>query len=173
MHTPRVYVASPLFTDDQIKVIKDVVALCENAGYLTYNAYIDGISLKKLPEIRREHRQEAVLTDIHCIRRCDLVVAVIEPSDTGTAFEMGYAHAFNIPIVTYSPISTRGSKNVMLVEGDVSFAHAYNIDDLGSIITDLYHHLEWGRRVSPNDVTEFNSLRAKMFEKFYYSGPVE
>ena len=54
---------------------------------------------------------------IECIRlleECDIIVALVDDNDTGVAFEAGYAHAMNKPLILISE-RTCSTANAMLI----------------------------------------------------------
>lgn len=105
----KVYLAAPFFTDEQKKdkaSVKEVLELCNDVDILDPQDYDLGVSGWE----RTNHQwgMEVFQGDLKSLDEADVVVAVDYGlySDSGTAWEIGYAYAKNIPIVTIIPNST-------------------------------------------------------------------
>ena len=53
-------------------------------------------------------------TCLKLLEDCDLVVALVDGSDMGVAFEAGYAHCMNMPVLLISE-ATCDASNAMLI----------------------------------------------------------
>jgi hypothetical protein len=53
-------------------------------------------------------------TCLRMLEDCDIIVALVDDGDTGVAFEAGYAHAINIPIILVSKANC-DEANAMLI----------------------------------------------------------
>lgn len=100
----RVYLAAPFFTPSQLHTVEQVEhALLSAKDVHLYSPRQDGIVLKDLPVHARAAKCKQVFaTNVEKLDWCDLVVAVIDDRDTGTTWEMGYAHGKGKRIVTYT-----------------------------------------------------------------------
>ncbi len=103
----RIYLAGPdVFRTDAVKVGKAKKELCARYGF-------DGVfPMDPVPNANR--RDESNPHDIYrvCIEhmeRCDVLIADMTPfrgpsMDVGTAFEMGFAKAREMPVFSYSDV---------------------------------------------------------------------
>ena len=135
MNKIRAYLASPWFTDQQMKVmnkVRDIILTHEEIEL--FAPYYNGIVLDKKND-SLEMRQKVFDIDIGTIAYSDLVITIIDDFDPGSIFEMGAAGIIcwmqdkgmiqnkNIPrIVAYSDVSGRGL-NVMLQQSIWGFAN--------------------------------------------------
>ncbi len=76
---------------------------------------------------------------IRLLEDCDVVVALTDGNDTGTAFEAGYAHCLNMPVILISG-DTCDAANAMLI-GAAKERFDHILDD--TEIERLTHTLEW------------------------------
>ncbi|EJS58517.1 hypothetical protein ICE_01926 [Bacillus cereus BAG1X1-2] len=126
----RVFIAGPFFNDEQINRIKRL----ENA--LGNNPFVADIFSARFYQHEHltfgstEWRTVVFHNDLKYLRRADVVVAIHDfvngCVDSGTAFELGYAYAFQKPIILIK--EKESIPNLMLIES----LHAYlaNIEDI-------------------------------------------
>lgn len=95
----RVYLAAPLFSEAERRYneyIRDLLASHCFLVYLPQEMGDDSAS--------RHHHEMGDIFQTHCeaLNRTDCVVAIIDgaDSDSGTAWEMGYAYARGIPVIS-------------------------------------------------------------------------
>lgn len=94
----RIYLAAPLFCDAEKRFNLYVRDLLTSAGYEVYLPQEQG----KESHLRNPESDPAIFSrHIQALDRRDLVVAVCDGADTdsGTAWEMGYAYARGIPLI--------------------------------------------------------------------------
>lgn len=103
----KIYVASPLFTPKEKKLINEISEILQAAGHETYLpmehgvpdawSYSNEVWGKKMFELDRD-----------AINFCDALVCVYNgmDSDTGTSWEVGYAYAKNKPVVIFHNYDT-------------------------------------------------------------------
>ncbi|HFK3785995.1 TPA: nucleoside 2-deoxyribosyltransferase [Klebsiella oxytoca] len=114
----NIYIASPFFSDDQV----DRVQRVEQA--LTANKTVDKFFSPRLADA--ENLEDGTLpwrdfifkNDIKHLDEATVVVAVVDffddHVDSGTAYEIGYAHAFKKPLII---VQEKGNKlNLMISE---------------------------------------------------------
>lgn len=95
----RIYLASPFFTEEQRDTVCKVAKILRAAGNEVFvpmeHKIEDAWSYSP-----REWAEKVFSMDLDAIRTCDVVVALYYGlnSDTGTAFEIGYAYASSIPV---------------------------------------------------------------------------
>ena len=94
----NVYVAGPLFTQAERRWLRELGGLLADAGHDVFLPQDDAQAplLQDPPDF---HGAFEVCRD--AIDRCEAVVAVLDgaDADSGTAWECGYAHARNKPMV--------------------------------------------------------------------------
>lgn len=106
MNQPKVYLAAPFFNPKQIAFVVDIEKVIERGGYRMFSPR-KGDNALEMNAILRDGGSPpsplrwAVFND-NCINidDADLLVAVIDDFDSGVLFEIGYAYARQIPIVT-------------------------------------------------------------------------
>ncbi|MEI7987638.1 MAG: nucleoside 2-deoxyribosyltransferase [Chloroflexota bacterium] len=93
----KIYIAGPLFTSGERWFLEIIDQICQDLGYDTYLPHRDAGLSKPTEESRRYcfEQDKKILDDVH------LVVAVLNgvDLDSGTAWEIGYAHALNVPVI--------------------------------------------------------------------------
>ncbi|MEB3830907.1 nucleoside 2-deoxyribosyltransferase [Phormidium sp. CCY1219] len=93
MSNSWIYMAGPLFTKAEVNFNQNL------ADTLTENGYRIYLPQQECAGVKAPEEQFAI-----CIRGIDkarIILAILDgtDADSGTCFEMGYAHAKNIPIV--------------------------------------------------------------------------
>ena len=94
---PRAYIAGPLFTPGDRWYLEHVDRRCAELGYATYLPHRDAGLSPPSGEGTRYYFD----ADIDALNDADVIVAVLNGPDveSGTAWELGYAHALGTPIV--------------------------------------------------------------------------
>ncbi len=118
-----VYIAGPLFTPAERRYLEELTAEVEAAGFPTYLPHRDG----GLASADRRDTRAFYDADIRALGACRVVVAVLNGTDvdSGTAFEIGYAVARNLPVLgLYEDIrvSAPHDFNAMIANGCRVFA---------------------------------------------------
>lgn len=140
----KVYLASPFFNDGELERMHSVLkVLREERGFEVFAPF----ELKSQLEFgSKEWRTETFNADLEGIKNSDVVVAIISNgnySDSGTAWECGYAYASGKPVIVVN--LTGKPVNLMISDSLTSY-----IDSLETLKT-----------------YDFDKL-----EKFEYTGPV-
>ena len=106
----RIYLASPFFTDKQRDMVCKVANILRAAGNEVF------VPMEHMIEdawsyTPKEWAEKVFSMDLDAIRTCDDMVALYYGlnSDTGTAFEIGYAYASRIPVHVI-PMTKPGEK---------------------------------------------------------------
>nr|MBI4156384.1 nucleoside 2-deoxyribosyltransferase [Candidatus Woesearchaeota archaeon] len=91
----KVYIAGPLFEKEHRKTLEQIDKLCKSLKIETYLPHRDtGIfkSGNSVPIFKKNRDM---------VDWCDLMIAVLDWKgiSSGTAWEIGYAHAKNIPVI--------------------------------------------------------------------------
>lgn len=110
----KVYIASPLFNDEQIARIIDVETLLavNHIDYFSprnaqYDSEDEGLNIHNAKMIFNNNVME--------VSHCDTLIAILDDKDTGTAWEIGMAYALSKRIILVQFDKDRVSKtNIML-----------------------------------------------------------
>lgn len=117
---PKIYLAGPFFTPEQIIIIDTLANSCTKLGFNLFNPKEDCIFDKDL-----QNSKEIFETNIHNINTCDYLLAVTDGKDPGTLFECGYAYRAGVPII-YVWLENNGGKfNIMLNESAYAVCLSY------------------------------------------------
>lgn len=115
----KIYLASPLFTDDERKLVNITARLLRSKNHDVYVPMEHTIeNAWNLPN--HAWARKVFKEDIAAIKESDLVIAIYHGlySDSGTAWECGYAYAKNIPVYVM-PI-TEKDVSLMVVNGAIN-----------------------------------------------------
>jgi nucleoside 2-deoxyribosyltransferase len=117
-----VYFAHPCFTSEQEQVkgqflqkLNRSLALIEHGEKITiidpflYTPNVEGDTETKLGMSK-----SIADSCLKLLEDCDVLMALTDGGDTGTAFEAGYAHCMNIPVILISS-GTSDTANAMLL----------------------------------------------------------
>ena len=106
----RFYLASPFFTDEQRDAVCKVANILRAAGHEVFVPMEHKIE-DAWSYTPKEWAEKVFSMDLDAIRTCNEVIALYYGlnSDTGTAFEIGYAYASLIP-VHIIPMTNPGEK---------------------------------------------------------------
>ena len=98
----KIYVASPLFTAEEKKVINEVAAVLHRAGYETYLPMEHGVP-DAWSYTNEEWAHKMFVLDKEAIDDCDAVLCIYYGmnSDSGTAWEVGYAYGKDKKVIIY------------------------------------------------------------------------
>jgi nucleoside 2-deoxyribosyltransferase len=118
----KVYFAHPCFTDKQLEFkrvfFKMINHAFEHMGMTNEIVIIDPFD--HTPNVENDmgiklHMSEQIMEKcLQLLDECDIVVALIDGDDTGTAFEAGYAHSIKKPVILISE-DFCGKANAMLI----------------------------------------------------------
>jgi len=106
-----IYIAGPLFTEEQRRYLEKVEKAIQEIGYKTYLPHRDAGIFKR----NENSGEEFFKKDIEKINECNIVVAVLNGSevDSGTSWEMGFAYSKNIKIYGILDDTRKPSKNLL------------------------------------------------------------
>lgn len=133
----QVYLAAPFFTPEQLLVVERLENLIR--GFPVFSLYsprADGVLMKMSPEERKKATKKIFDRNVYQMMEADLMIAVVDGRDTGTTWEMGYAFAREITIVTYTDKDY--GLNVMIQESVE--AHARGMTDMRAILEAINTH---------------------------------
>jgi len=99
----KVYLAGPLFSEQDRKKLEEIARLLAENGIEVYLPHRDAGDLGsvKIPYGRTTIRERLFARDVLEVKRCDLLVALLDGADvdSGTAVEIGIAHTLKIPVI--------------------------------------------------------------------------
>ncbi len=121
----KVYIASPFFNEQEMEVLGQVETILKERGFSVFSP--------REHEVREGNvgssawSKETFLNDRAAIDWCDVVVMLYwgNYSDSGTAWECGYAYAVHKPVIV---VQLGESSNLMIHEG--SHTNLYSIEEL-------------------------------------------
>jgi nucleoside 2-deoxyribosyltransferase len=131
----RVYLASPFFNDKEIGYLEQVEEILAEKGLKVFSPMRKPIA-ENVEVGSRQWSIETFMDDIKHIKWAEIVVGIYHGnySDSGTAWEFGYAYATDKPVIL---VHVGENSNLMVHEG----AHAnitleklkeYDFDELAS-----------------------------------------
>lgn len=96
----KAFIAGPLFNQAQLKMLETIAFELESANIETFLPHRDiGLLWADSKTIPNEVKTlEVFKKDYAAVLDCDVFVAWIDDSDTGTSIEIGIAYERNIPI---------------------------------------------------------------------------
>lgn len=107
----NVYLAAPLFTEEDNKELDIVEALCKKLGFNIFSPRVEcsGVKFGDLDKESPDYlkQRDVLATQILDINKkgifcSDFILANTRNFDSGTIWEMGYGYAKNVPIVSYT-----------------------------------------------------------------------
>lgn len=133
----KVYLASPFFNDKEVAVMESVRDVLRGKGL---DVFVPNEHQNKHLEFgSMEWRKATFNGDIAGIDNSDIVVAILDGNymDSGSSFEVGYAHATNKPVIV---VNLEGKTiNLMIAESLHAIIHSlealenYDFDTLPKI----------------------------------------
>jgi len=143
----HIYFAHPCFNDSQERFKKEFLERLRSAlGQTNYGRAIGIVDpFDDTPNIEGNRETKLKLsrtvkeTCLRMLEECDIVVALVDDGDTGVAFEAGYAHAIDVPVILISKANC-DEANAMLI--GAAKERVDNILDEGQI-EKLARMFEW------------------------------
>lgn len=105
---PKVYLAGPFFTLGQLWVVEQARNSLRDMGLDVFSPYHD---------VGPGEASDVVPKDIDGIGECDLMLAILDGTDAGTVFEVGYAYREGMPVVIYAENETAENCKMMVGTG--------------------------------------------------------
>ena len=130
----KVYIAGPLFKEDSKKVLEKIDKLCKELKIETYLPHRDiGIYEKgdTIPFFKK---------DRDMIDWCDFMIAYLDWKgiSSGTAWEIGYAHAKKVPVIALvEDVKTAGKWDRLCIMTFNSVDMVENFSDLKKKIKEM------------------------------------
>lgn len=115
------YIAAPFFNEDELKRVIAVERMIRSVpGLQYYSPRSDGVLKDMTPEERKAAAPKIFALNVQKINECAGMVAILDTSDTGTSWELGYAYGKR-PIIAY----TSGGKTLNVMLRQCVNAHAH------------------------------------------------
>ncbi|WP_277587420.1 nucleoside 2-deoxyribosyltransferase [Psychrobacillus antarcticus] len=111
----RVYLASPFFNDKEIEYLEQVEKILEEKELKVFSPFRNPMA-EQTQVGSRQWSIETFMNDIKYIKWSEIVVGIYHGnySDSGTAWELGYAYATDKPVVL---VHVGENSNLMVHEG--------------------------------------------------------
>jgi hypothetical protein len=105
---PTIYLASPFFSVAQLWLLNDVRHILQDMGVKVFSPYHDvGLARDPLHNVAQD--------DLKGMLGCQAVLALLDGSDPGTIFELGYARNHGIPVIGFRSEPATENADTMLV----------------------------------------------------------
>lgn len=116
----KVYIAGKLTSESEREKLEEISKLCESYGMETFLPHRDVGLFEDIKDIKKIFEGDI----INGFKNCDLVIAMLDGLHVGagTAWEVGYAYANNIPII--------GVKTDESVEDSIEYLSAILISSM-------------------------------------------
>lgn len=118
MRLKRVYLASPFFNDKEVEYLERVEKILEEKSLKVFSPMRNPVD-EQVQVGSRQWSIETFMNDIKYIKWSEIIVGIYHGnySDSGTAWELGYAYATDKPVIL---VHIGENSNLMVHEG----AHA-------------------------------------------------
>lgn len=92
-----IYLAGPFFSQQELNWVNYIHGFLESCGFKILSPSKENgiINVNTGSDVKKD----VFLSDLKLLDKSDLVVALLDHSDTGTSFEIGYAYSNNIPVL--------------------------------------------------------------------------
>jgi nucleoside 2-deoxyribosyltransferase len=110
----RVYLASPFFNELEVETVEKIAEILKSKGLEVFEPMNN--QMEELEAGSRHWSIETFMNDVKFIKWAEIVVGVYHGnySDSGTAWELGYAYATDKPVIL---IHVGENSNLMVHEG--------------------------------------------------------
>lgn len=112
-----IYIAAPFFNPEQLATVQFVEDCLSAAGVEFYSPRSDGVLKDVTSEIREVESKRLFELNVERITNSIGMLAIVDDKDSGTTFEIGFARALWISIVTFS--QHRKEANLMLAHATI------------------------------------------------------
>jgi nucleoside 2-deoxyribosyltransferase len=127
----KIYFAHPCFTEEQrefkkrfLSKLKDRFQESDNGKDIILVDPFDHTPIIECdPDTKLEMAEEIKIKCLALLEECDVVIALADWNDTGTAFEAGYAHAFNKPVILISQENCSAANAMLIGSAKVLIDH--------------------------------------------------
>jgi nucleoside 2-deoxyribosyltransferase len=129
MNYKKIYLAGPLFSEAEKNFNEQLTQRIEGAGYDVFLPQRDSTDTKNMR--KEQDAAELFRKNSEAIDRADLVIAILDGGsdvDSGTAWEIGYAYAKNIPVMglrtDFRTLGIEGTVNLMIEKTLVNLVYS-------------------------------------------------
>jgi len=119
MNYKKIYLAGPLFSEAEKNFNEKLTERIESAGYDVFLPQRDSADTKNMR--KEQDAAELFRKNSEAVDRADLIIAILDGGsdvDSGTAWEIGYAYAKNIPVMglrtDFRTLGIEGTVNLMI-----------------------------------------------------------
>ncbi|RNI11831.1 nucleoside 2-deoxyribosyltransferase [Methanohalophilus sp. RSK] len=119
MNYKKIYLAGPLFSEAEKIFNEQLTQRIESTGYDVFLPQRDSTDTKSMR--KEQDSAELFRKNSEAIDRADLVIAILDGGsdvDSGTAWEIGYAYAKNMPVIglrtDFRTLGIEGTVNLMI-----------------------------------------------------------
>ena len=111
----KAYVAGPFFNEQQIESMEKIERVLEKHSIEMFRPRFDAGQIKEMRNATNEDLKRVFNNDLNGLIDSDMIIANLTFKDTGTSFELGYAHALKLPVILFNDETVSGKKiNLML-----------------------------------------------------------
>jgi nucleoside 2-deoxyribosyltransferase len=129
MNYKKIYLAGPLFSEAEKNFNEQLTERIESAGYDVFLPQRDSADTKNMR--KEQDAAELFRKNSEAIDRADLIIAILDGGsdvDSGTAWEIGYAYAKNIPVMglrtDFRTLGIEGTVNLMIEKTLVNLVYS-------------------------------------------------
>lgn len=95
MIPPKVYIASPFFTPDQLELVRFVESVLDKMGIYFFSPRSGDILQEMESDAARVLASQTIyLSNVFNMIDCNIMIAILDFKDTGTTYELGYAASY-------------------------------------------------------------------------------
>lgn len=126
----KIYLASPFFNPLELLTYKDVIESLRSAGYEVYVPQEHSIEgAWEMPN--HAWSREVFVEDVRAIHECDVMLILNWGmySDSGTAWEAGYAYGNKIPTVQVLCGEPNTTYSLMMINGADKVIHLADVEN--------------------------------------------
>lgn len=143
----RVYFAHPCFTPEQesfknefLSKLREALGARGGEGDISVMDPFDhSPNVEHDPEAKVAMSETIKDSCIGLLEECDVVMALVDDDDTGTAFEAGYAHCMNMPVILISAGSCDLANAMLIGAAKERFDHVLEAGRMEMLV----RALEW------------------------------
>ncbi len=137
----KIYFPHPCFTEEQREFktafLQRISATLSQVPYRSDIVILDPFdhtpNVEDDIEIKLEMAESIKRECIRLLVESDIVIALVDDNDTGTAFEAGYAHAINKPVILISQENCSSAKAMLLGAAKVIVNNILNDEQMNRL----------------------------------------
>jgi nucleoside 2-deoxyribosyltransferase len=153
----KVYFAHPCFHEEQQQFKGEFLRrLREATGNGTVIVdpfeYAANVEHSVEEKLRMSGRIKDVCLEL--LRECQVLVALVDWNDTGTAFEAGYAHSLGLPIILISRTECASANAMLIGAASARYDNIRGEDQVSALAAELAEMDRTSSRLAPQDDDE-------------------